>query len=116
RNLDRLLPLASPSEVKYIVRFVLGRLRLGVGDATVLEALALAKLGSREFKPDLERAYNLCSDLGRIGEVVSKGGRAAIAKIAAQVGYPIRMARRDRLPRPQATLAKAGRCAGPPTQ
>jgi len=84
-NLADLLSLASPIEAKYIARFVLGRLRLGVGDATVLEALALAKLGSREFKPDLERAYNFCSDLGRIGEVASKGGREAIAKIAAQV-------------------------------
>src|SRR5438876_1003101 len=40
-NLADLLALASPSEAKYIARFVLGRLRLGVGDATVLEALAL---------------------------------------------------------------------------
>jgi len=113
-NLADLLALASPSEAKYIARFVLGRLRLGVGDATVLEALALAKLGSREFKPDLERAYNLCSDLGRIGEVVSKGGREAIAKIAAQVGYPIRMALSERVPGPEEIIAKIGRCAVEP--
>src|SRR5207245_11540459 len=114
RNLDRLLPLASPSEVKYIVRFVLGRLRLGVGDATVLEALALAKLGSREFKPDLERAYNLCSDLGRVGEVASKGGREAIARITAQVGYPIRMDLCERVSGPEEMLAKIGRCGVQP--
>ncbi|MEK6693932.1 MAG: DNA ligase, partial [Nitrospirota bacterium] len=70
-NLADLLATASPQEAKYIARFVMGRLRLGVGDATVLEALALAKLGGREFKPELERAYNLCSDLGRIGELAS---------------------------------------------
>src|SRR6266487_4525219 len=113
-NLADLLSLASPIEAKYIARFVLGRLRLGVGDATVLEALALAKLGSREFKPDLERAYNLCSDLGHIGEVASKGGREAIAKIAAQVGYPIRMALSERVPGPEEIIAKIGRCAVEP--
>src|SRR5207244_13110642 len=91
RNLADLLSLASPIEAKYIARFVLGRLRLGVGDATVLEAMALAKLGSREFKPDLERAYNLCSDLGHIGAVAGKGGREAIARRTAQVGEPIPM-------------------------
>src|SRR5205807_1672335 len=105
-NLADLLALASPSEAKYIARFVMGRLRLGVGDATVLEALALAKLGGREFKPELERAYNLCSDLGRIGELASRGGIEAVAKIAVQVGYPIRMALCERVAEPEQIIDK----------
>jgi len=52
-NLADLLALASPSEAKYIARFVLGRLRLGVGDATVLEALALANWGAASSSPTL---------------------------------------------------------------
>ena len=87
RNLSDLFSMVSAQEAKYIARFVMGQLRLGVGDATVLEALALDKLGGRQFKADLERAYNLCSDLGRIGEVAGKGGLAAIANIAAEVGF-----------------------------
>jgi len=105
-NLADLLSMASSIEAKYIARFVMGRLRLGVGDATVLEALALAKLGGREFKPDLERAYNLCSDLGRVGEAASKGGIEAIAKFAVQVGYPIRMALCERVAEPEQVLEK----------
>ncbi len=113
-NLADLLSMASSIEAKYIARFVMGRLRLGVGDATVLEALALAKLGGRERKSDLERAYNLCSDLGRVGEAVSKGGSEAIAKFAVQVGYPIRMALCERLAGPDEIIEKIGRCAVEP--
>jgi DNA ligase-1 len=113
-NLADLLTTASPKEAKYIARFVMGRLRLGVGDATVLEALALARLGGREFKPELERAYNLCSDLGRVGEAASKGGLEAINKFAVRVGYPIRMALCERLAGPEEIVEKIGRCAVEP--
>ncbi|TAL09643.1 MAG: ATP-dependent DNA ligase [Nitrospirae bacterium] len=100
-NLTDLLAASSPREAKYIARFVMGRLRLGVGDATVLEALALAKLGGREFKPELERAYNLCSDLGLVGETAGKGGIDAIRTFAVQVGYPIRMSLCERVAEPE---------------
>jgi DNA ligase 1 len=112
--LSEVLAAASPREAKYIVRFVAGRLRLGVGDATVLEALALAKLGDRKLKVDLERAYNLCSDLGRVARAASEGGRAAIAEIHAQVGYPIRMALCERVAAPEDIIQKIGRCAVEP--
>nr|WP_256205111.1 hypothetical protein [Aeropyrum camini] len=42
RLLAGLLADAEPVEAKYIVRFVEGRLRVGVGDATILDALAMA--------------------------------------------------------------------------
>ena len=113
-NLADLLRAASSREAKYIARFVVGRLRLGVGDATVLEALALAKLGERKFKAELERAYNLCSDLGRVGQVASEGGRSAIAGIRVQVGYPIRMALCERVAQPEDIIQKIGRCAVEP--
>jgi len=113
-NLAALLAAASPKEAKYIARFVVGRLRLGVGDATVLEALALAKLGDRKLKADLERAYNLCSDLGRVGEVVSERGRDAITAIHVHVGYPIRMALCERVAQPEDIIQKIGRCAVEP--
>lgn len=105
-NLADLLTTASPQEAKYIARFVMGRLRLGVGDATVLEALALAKLGGRELKPELDRAYNLCSDLGRVGEAAGKGGLEAIGRLAVEVGYPIRMSLCERVAEPEQIIDK----------
>ena len=50
RLLASMVAAATPIEAKYIVRYPLGELRLGVGDATILEALSATATGSREFK------------------------------------------------------------------
>jgi DNA ligase-1 len=105
-----LLRGVSPVEAKYIARFVIGRLRLGVGDQTVLEALSLATAG-RQFRPELERAYNLCSDLGRVAEMLFARGEEGIRAIGVAVGYPIRPALCERLPSAGEIVGKIGRCA-----
>lgn len=106
---DRLVSI-SREEGKYLARFVAGRLRLGVGDMTVLESLAHAKSG-REFRPELERAYNICSDLGLVARTYFMGGEEGIRKIRVRVGYPIRMALCERLATPEEIIDKIGRCA-----
>ena len=64
RLLARLLSDASPKEAKYIARMAVGKLRLGVADMTVLDALAVAYGGDKTAREPIERAYNLSSDLG----------------------------------------------------
>jgi DNA ligase-1 len=110
RALADLFAQVSAEEAKYLARFVVGRLRLGAGDMTVLEALALATEG-RAIRPDLERAYNLCSDLGLVARTLLDGGLAAIRRIGIRLGYPIRMARCERLASAEEIVAKIGRCA-----
>jgi len=109
-NLRDLLMAVSPKEAKYIARFVIGRLRLGIGDPTVLEALALSK-GERALRPELERAYNLCSDLGLVARTLLKQGMEGIKKFRVQVGYPIRMALCERLPSSEDIIRKIGKAA-----
>ncbi len=109
-SLGDLLSAVTPGEAKYIARFVAGRLRLGVGDATVLEALSLSRFG-REYKDQLERAYNLCSDLGLVGRTLYEKGDEGIKTIRARVGYPIRMALCERLSSAEEIIEKIGRCA-----
>ncbi|RLI60530.1 MAG: ATP-dependent DNA ligase, partial [Candidatus Asgardarchaeum californiense] len=46
RLLSGLLTNAQPNEGKYIIRTVTGRLRLGIADMTILDALAIAFTGS----------------------------------------------------------------------
>lgn len=108
--LSNLFSASSKTEAKYIARFVIGRLRLGVGDQTVLEALALS-IGDRSHKSDLERAYNLCSDLGLVGKILLEKGIEGIRKAKVQIGYPIRMALCERLPSAEKIVEKIGRCA-----
>jgi len=100
----------SSLEARYIARFVIGRLRLGVGDPTVLEALALSE-GQRRLRVELERAYNLCSDLGLIAKTLKEDGIEAIRKFRVRVGYPIRMALCERLPSPEEIIKKMGSAA-----
>lgn len=104
------LTSVSREEAKYIARFVAGRLRLGVGDVTVLEALALAQV-NREFRPELERAYNNCSDLGLVARRLLEKGEKGIRGMKIRVGYPIRMAMCERLSSAAEIIEKIGRCA-----
>ncbi|TAN41470.1 MAG: ATP-dependent DNA ligase [Nitrospirae bacterium] len=100
----------SPKEAKYIARLVIGKLRLGIGDPTFLESLSLAQ-GDRELRPVLERAYNICSDLGLVAKTLLEKGMEGISKMRVTVGYPIRMALCERLPSPEDIIAKMGTAA-----
>lgn len=111
RLLVDLLNDAGPLEARYIVRIPLGKLRLGVGDATILEALAIAKTGSREFKEVLERAYNLCSDLGYVARVLYEKGPSAIEDFKIVVGIPIRPALAQRASSAEEIISRLGTCA-----
>ncbi len=108
--LSALLKGVSSKEAKYIARFVLGRLRLGIGDPTVLEALALSQ-GDRALRPALERAYNLCSDLGLVAKTLLKDTIEGVKRFHVKVGYPIRMALCERLPSSEEIIQKIGKAA-----
>ncbi|MHB1908389.1 MAG: ATP-dependent DNA ligase [Nitrososphaerales archaeon] len=81
---------SSGIEAKFLARFVTGKLRLGVADYTVLDALAIAFTGDKKNREKLERAYNLTSDLGQVADLLAKEGIAAIDKVRIVVGKPIR--------------------------
>lgn len=110
-RLAQLLARATPLEAKYIVRTATGKLRMGVGDMTVLDALAAVFGGGRQARPVLERAYNLTSDLGYVAQIVAEGGLEATRKIRVVVGKPIRPMLAERLSDPEELLRKlGGRC------
>ena len=90
--LVELLTSSSPLEARYIIRFALGKLRLGAGDATILESLSKAYTGDRKAKAELENAYNICSDLGRVGEIIAEKGIKGVERIEVQLFSPIRPA------------------------
>ncbi len=66
---DLLTPVDSVS-AKYMVRILLGNLRLGIGDATVLDALAKARWKDAKKRKLLEGAYHKTSDLGHIARTL----------------------------------------------
>jgi DNA ligase-1 len=108
RLLTSLLNDANPKEGKYIARMAVGKLRLGVADMTVLDALAVAYGGDKVAREPLERAYNLSSDLGYVAEVVAREGLNGVGKFKITVGRPIRAMLCERLPDAESILEKLG--------
>jgi len=108
RLLISLLNDATPLEGKFIARIAVGKLRLGVADMTVLDALAVAYGGDKVAREPIERAYNLSSDLGYVADVVAHEGLEGIEKFKITVGRPIRPMLCERLPAAQDILEKLG--------
>ena len=103
----------SPKETKYIARFVLGRLRLGIGDPTIMDALSKSVTGDRmKLRKEIERAYNISSDLAIVARALFEKGPKGLKSFGkVQVGLPIRMALAERLPSAQDIIKKIGKCA-----
>ena len=104
--LSNLLKNASPVSAKYLARIPLGNLRLGIGDPTILDGLATAKLGDKTKRKLLEGAYNRTSDLGLIAKTLWEGGINAVQKLKVQVGKPIRSELCERLPSSEKVIEK----------
>jgi DNA ligase 1 len=115
RKLDLLAGLlaeATPLEARYLLRLVTGGLRLGIGTPTILDALAQVHAGGRAARPVLERAYNICCDLGQVAAALVGGGVPAVEQIRVRPGNPVRAMLAQRLSDPAEILAKlGGRCA-----
>jgi DNA ligase 1 len=111
--LTTLLGLASPLEGKYLVRFVLGTLRVGVREMTILDALAEAFAeGSKEARARIEAAFNLSSDLGLVASTLVESGLDGLSSISLEVGRPIRPMLAEREPTLAAVLERMeGRAA-----
>lgn len=104
--LANLLKKVNPAGAKHLVRIPLGLTRLGIGDATVLDALSTAKNRDKSLRKNLENAYNKTSDLGFVAKVFWEKGIDAIDKVELQVGKPMRPALAERLPDAQAVVKR----------
>jgi DNA ligase-1 len=106
-----LLQLATPLEARYLLRLITGNLRLGIGTPSVLDALARVYAGGRAGRPVLDRAYNICCDLGLVAETLARGGLAAVEQLQVQPGHPVRVMLAQRLSDAGEILAKlSGAC------
>src|SRR5437016_7263618 len=109
-----LLKEVDPISAKHLVRIALGRLRLGIGDPTVLDALSFARKGDKSLRPLLEGAYNRVSDLGLIAKIFWSGGENEVNALKITVGRPIRSQLAERLPNPEAVIKLLGLLAVQP--
>ena len=110
----KLFKQLSPLSAKYVARIILGTLRLGFSDMTIIDAYSWMKVGNKSLRKRIEYAYNICVDIGLIGETLKKIGIEAIDDMHIQVGIPIRPAAAERLPTVQAIFEKIGKCVAQP--
>jgi len=111
-GLGSLLADASPLGARYLSRMVEGKLRLGIGDMTILDALAQAYTDSKKNRPILERAYNLSSDLGTVAVTLMEDGLESVEDFHVRVGYPIRVMAAQRLSTAEEVIEKLeGHCS-----
>ena len=109
RKLAELLHDSSPKEAKYIIRTVVGKMRLGIADMTIVDALA-ATFGEKERRDEVERAYNVSSDLGEVSRILATEGMAGLSGIHLKLGRPIRAMLCERLGSLEEIIGKLGRC------
>ncbi len=109
--LANMLHDSGPIEARYLCRIVTGRMRVGAGDMTILDALAEA-FATKEDRPAIERAFNITCDIGFVAEAIANGGMDAIREIRVQINNPIKVMLAERLPSVSEVVAKmGGKCA-----
>ena len=103
-----LLNDATPLEASYILKILLGTLRLGVAENTVMDALAIAYTGNKENRKPLEHAYNVSSDLGKVAETIAMKGLDGIENFQITLFNPIRPMLADRVKSEEESIDKMG--------
>lgn len=94
--ISELLVSAKPEEAKYIVRTILGDLRVGVAEGIIRDAIAKAFLlkddsNKKEILQLLEYALNISSDFGEIAAIAKEKGVEGLKKVKVKLGNPIQV-------------------------
>ena len=110
-QLEKLLSDLTPEGAKFVVRIVLGKLRLGFSDMTLVDAFSWMEVGNKSLRSIIEDAYNVCADIGLIAQTIKEEkGINALKKMKVQIGIPIRLAAAERLPTAKDIFDKIGKC------
>ncbi|HLJ31141.1 MAG TPA: ATP-dependent DNA ligase [Candidatus Babeliales bacterium] len=104
----------DPLSAQFVARIIIGKLRLGFSDMTIIDALSWMERGDKSLRADLENAYNICADIGLIAQTLKDGGVTAIKHMSIKLGTPILPAAAERLPTAQAIFEKLGPCIAEP--
>jgi DNA ligase 1 len=88
--LSDILQKATPEEGKYIVRLVLGKLRLGFGDQFLLEAFSIAFTGDKKHAGKIKESYSVCTDIGELAKTLAEHGARTTGHFSITPGRPVK--------------------------
>ena len=97
KYISSLLNDATPVEAKFLLKILLGTLRLGIAENTIMDALAIAFTGKKENREQIENAYNVSSVLGKVSLIIATQGMDEIKKFQISLFSPIRPMLADRI-------------------
>jgi len=109
RLVTELISSAKPKEAKYIVRTVLGDLRIGVAQGILRDAIAKAFFSDKDPKEAVkavEWAWFIRPDYGEIAAVAKDKGIAGLEKISLEPGKPYNVLLAERSPGLEEALKK----------
>lgn len=108
KYISSLLNDANPLEASFILKILLGTLRLGVAENTVMDALAIAFSGDKDNRRVLEHAYNVSSDLGKVAEAISEKGLEGVEEFEVILFNPVRPMLADRVKSQEESVERLG--------
>lgn len=112
--ISELIQELDPVSGKFLVRIILGKLRLGFSDMTLIDALSYMYAQDKSLKGQLEHAYNICADIGYIAQILKQEGIESVQNMHSKVGTPIRSASAERLASADEIIKKIGPCVAQP--
>lgn len=118
-----LLSGLTPLGVKFAVRIVIGKLRLGFSTMTMLDALSWAVTSNKEHHDILEAAYQKRADVGELAEfylmhrqqlVAGQDAATMLEDYTVEVGVPVVPALCQRLNSTEEIIEKMGKVLAEP--
>ncbi len=97
--ISELMVSAEPVEARYIVRTVLGELRVGTAEGIIRDAIVKAflvddkstKEGREKSADAVDYAWNILSDFGKVADMAKEKGIEGLRKVKVQLGKPIQV-------------------------
>lgn len=103
--------VTSALERKYLVRVILGKLRLGFSDQTVIDALSYMLVGDKGKSKAIEKVYQAAPDIGLVALNLRRRGDDYLDKAEVVVGVPVIPMLCQRLKSPKEMVEKMGKVA-----
>ena len=87
-NIAELIVSSSPEEARYVVRTILGEMRIGVGEGIVRDAVAEAF----NIEPEVvQRAYDMTNDFGKVAKTALEEGEEGLKKLKMEMFKPVKV-------------------------
>ncbi len=91
---------------RYISRMIVGNMRLGFSDMTMIDALSWSLVGDKSLSSQIELAYQKQADIGVIAKELRSKGIGGLDHISVRVGTPVIPALCQRLNTAQEIIEK----------